>query len=92
MLGVISSRRDCCASRRVGSGRSSKCYEGELSGSVLMFVNLGLRTRVDWRTLHKRGKSLTPVSRVVMELSRSCREDCSEVTEDASEEVMVNNW
>lgn len=26
MLGVISSRRDCCASWRVGSGRSSKCY------------------------------------------------------------------
>lgn len=26
MLGVISSRRDCCASRNVGSGRSSKCY------------------------------------------------------------------
>lgn len=25
MLGVISSRRDCCASRRVGSGSSSKC-------------------------------------------------------------------
>ena len=25
ILGVISSRRDCCASRNVGSGRSSKC-------------------------------------------------------------------
>lgn len=35
---------------------------------------------------------MTPESRVVMELSSSCRDDCSEVTEEASEEVIVNGW
>lgn len=34
MLGVISSRRDCWASRRVGSGRSSKCYNYRLESYV----------------------------------------------------------
>ena len=43
-------------------------------------------TRVVWRTLHRRGKSLTPESRVLMELSSSCRDDCSEDTDDDSEE------
>jgi hypothetical protein len=35
---------------------------------------------------------LTPESRVLMELSRSCREDCSEVTDEAKEEVIVSCW
>ena len=34
MLGVISSRRDCCASRNVGSGRSSKCYSKYMVRSI----------------------------------------------------------
>jgi hypothetical protein len=48
-------------------------------------------TRVVWRTLHKRGKSLTPESRVVIELSRSWSDDCSDVTDAASEEAMVHD-
>jgi hypothetical protein len=48
-------------------------------------------TRVVWRTLHKRGKSLTPESKVVIELSRSWRDDCSDVTDAASEEAMMHD-
>lgn len=48
-----------------------------------------MHTLVVWSTLQRRGKSLTPVSRVVMELSRSCNEDCSEETDEASEEDIV---
>lgn len=48
-------------------------------------------TRVVWRTLHKRGKSLTPESKVVIELSRSWSDDCSEVTEDESEEAIMHD-
>lgn len=72
MLGVISSTRDCWASRRVGSGRSSKCYIvvshyfTRFSGIVRLE-----RTLVVWRTLQSRGKSLTPASSVEMEESRS---------------------
>jgi len=48
-------------------------------------------TRVVWRTLHRRGKSLTPESRVVIELSRSWSDDCSDVTDDASEDAMMQD-
>ena len=51
--------------------------------------NIIFLTRVVWRTLHKRGKSLTPESRVVIELSRSCSDDCSDVTDDAREDAMM---
>lgn len=94
MLGVISSRRDCCASRNVGSGRSSKCYlkiNSQTHSFWFLFRNETLEehTRVVWRTLHRRGKSFTPASRVDIELSRIWREDCSEVTEEDNEAAIL---
>lgn len=91
MLGVISSKRDCCASFRVGSGRSSKCYTETSSESIYSIV-LASHTLVVWRTLHRRGKSLTPASRVLIELSSICSEDCSEDTEEDSEEDIGGIW
>lgn len=73
MLGVISSRRDCCASCRVGSGRSSKCYIPSISFLYSRYREEGKgggHTRVVCRTFDKRGKSLTPESRMSIELSR----------------------
>lgn len=46
-------------------------------------------TRVVCRTLHSRGKSLTPDSRVEIDESRSCREDWRDVTEAFSDAAMV---
>lgn len=97
MLGVISSSRDCCASRRVGSGRSSKCYLFRFWFStfniwIFWSLKVPVRTRVVWRTLHRRGKSFTPVSRVVMELSRRWREDCREETDAEREAAMAINF
>jgi hypothetical protein len=52
-------------------------------------MKLGKHTRVVERTLHRRGKSFTPESSVVIELSSICRDDCSDVTEEDSEAAMV---
>lgn len=89
MLGVISSRRDCCASRRVGSGRSSKCYYGISSELIARIQQWCVLTRVVWRTLERRGKSLMPAWRVSMEESRILREDWRESTDAAREAAIV---
>lgn len=38
-----------------------------------------------WRTLQRRGKSLTPSSRILIEESSNWSEDCREDTEEESE-------
>jgi hypothetical protein len=57
------------------------------------FINssdgVSIHTRVVERTLHRRGKSFTPESSVVIELSNSCSDDCSDVTEEDNEAAMV---
>lgn len=58
-----------------------------------MFINEWIRvlglTRVVWRTLHSRGKSLTPASRVEMDESRRWREDWRDDTEEESEAAIL---
>ncbi len=73
MLGVISSRRACWASRIVGSGRSSKCWLSRVSewGYYLAFERTSRLTRVVCRTFVIRGKSLMPESRIEIEESTS---------------------
>lgn len=56
---------------------------------LLLDDTLGEHTRVVWRTLHKRGKSFTPASRVDIELSKIWREDRNEVTEEDNEAAIV---
>lgn len=94
MLGVISSRRDCCASRRVGSGRSSKCCSGTL-GTKLELEYYGARwkrlTLVVCRTFDNLGKSFTPLSSILMDESSSCKDDRREETEDDKEAAMLRN-
>lgn len=51
----------------------------------------GEHTRVVERTLQRRGKSFTPESSVVIELSNSCKDDCSDVTEEDNEAAMVSS-
>lgn len=91
MLGVISSYRACWASRRVGSGRSSKCYHGFSFDVYVVYggFTCTVRTRVVWRTLESRGKSLTPESRMSMDESRSWIEDWREDTEEDREAAII---
>ena len=56
---------------------------------LLLDDTLGEHTRVVWRTLHKRGKSFTPASRVDIELSKIWREDRNELTDEDNEAAIV---
>ena len=47
------------------------------------------RTRWAWRTLDSRGKSFTPESRMLMDESRSCKEDWRDDTEEDREEAIL---
>lgn len=95
--GVSEERSWDCAVWRLGSGRRSKCCEQARAASVGEWLGggetgengdlgeEGRRTRVVWRTLDRRGKSLTPLSRMVMEEERRALVERREDTQEERE-------